>query len=145
MLQGRTTQGCNNTAISWLYRTCWNNLTTSLIISTRLLQVVNSLFQTCWQAVRKQLLQLVDDFTWQTCYKMWDFYACMWLLALQLFKNSIGTQGKAHIEPPLFECEWAFRIQACQCRRNSIKQDFQKHRRALNFACAIANIMTFSV
>jgi hypothetical protein len=35
--------------ISWLYRTCWNNLATSLIISTRLLQVVNSLFQTCWQ------------------------------------------------------------------------------------------------
>jgi hypothetical protein len=45
------TQGCNNTVISWLYRTCWNNLVTSLIISTRLLQVVNSLFQTCWQLV----------------------------------------------------------------------------------------------
>jgi hypothetical protein len=44
-----TTQGCNNTAISWLYRTCSNNLVTSLIISTRLLQIVNSLFQTCWQ------------------------------------------------------------------------------------------------
>jgi hypothetical protein len=42
-----TTQGCNNIVISWLYRTCWNNLATSLIISTRLLQVVNSLFQTC--------------------------------------------------------------------------------------------------
>jgi hypothetical protein len=42
-----TTQGCNNTAISRLYRTCWNNLVTSLIISTRLLQIVNSLFQTC--------------------------------------------------------------------------------------------------
>jgi hypothetical protein len=45
------TQGCNNTAISWLDRTCWNNLATSLIISTRLLQVVDSLFQTCWQLV----------------------------------------------------------------------------------------------
>jgi hypothetical protein len=32
----------------WLHRTCWNNLATNLI-STRLLQVVNSLFQTCWQ------------------------------------------------------------------------------------------------
>ena len=44
-----TTQGCNNIAISWLYRTCWNNLATSPIIATRLLQVVNGLFQTCWQ------------------------------------------------------------------------------------------------
>jgi hypothetical protein len=44
-----TTQACNNIVISRLYRTCWNNLATSLIISTRLLQVVNSLFQTCWQ------------------------------------------------------------------------------------------------
>jgi hypothetical protein len=32
-----------------MYRTCWNNLATSLIISTRLLQVVNNLYQTCWQ------------------------------------------------------------------------------------------------
>ena len=44
-----TTQGCNNIVISWLYRTYWNNLATSLIISTSLLQVVNSLFQTCWE------------------------------------------------------------------------------------------------
>jgi hypothetical protein len=44
-----TTQVCNNIVIPWLHRTCWNNLATSLIISTRLLQVVNSLFQTCWQ------------------------------------------------------------------------------------------------
>ena len=44
-----TTQGCNNIVISRLYRTCWNNLATSLIISTRSLQVVNRLFQTCWQ------------------------------------------------------------------------------------------------
>jgi hypothetical protein len=37
----------------------------------------------------------------------------MWLLTLQLFKNSIATQGKLmQIEPPLIECEWAFRIQA---------------------------------
>jgi hypothetical protein len=44
-----TTQSCNNIVISWLYRTCWNNRVTSLIISTMLLQIVNSLFQTCWQ------------------------------------------------------------------------------------------------
>ena len=43
------TQGCNNIVISWLYWTCWNNLATSTIISTRLLQVVHSLFQNCWQ------------------------------------------------------------------------------------------------
>jgi hypothetical protein len=38
-------QGCNYTnhiVISWLDRTCWNNLATSPIISTRLSQVVNS-------------------------------------------------------------------------------------------------------
>jgi hypothetical protein len=34
-----------------MYRTCWNNLATSLIISTRLLQIVNRLFQTCWRLV----------------------------------------------------------------------------------------------
>jgi hypothetical protein len=44
-----TTQGCNNIVISWLYRIRWNNLATSLIISTSLLQVVNCLLQTCWQ------------------------------------------------------------------------------------------------
>jgi hypothetical protein len=33
----------------WLYRTCRNNLATSLIISTSLLQVVNKLFHICWQ------------------------------------------------------------------------------------------------
>jgi hypothetical protein len=43
------TQCCNNIVIWWLYRTCWNNLATIMIVSTRLLQVVNSLFQTCWQ------------------------------------------------------------------------------------------------
>jgi hypothetical protein len=66
-----TTQGCNNTAISWLYWiwTCWNNLVTSLIISTRLLQVVNSLFQTCWQLGTSS----ANTTCWQTCYKMWDF------------------------------------------------------------------------
>jgi hypothetical protein len=71
-------QGCNNIVISWLYRTCWNNLATSLIMSSNLLQVVNcSLFQTCWQlgtsSANTTCWRLVDV---QTCYKMWDFYAC---------------------------------------------------------------------
>jgi hypothetical protein len=41
-------------------------------------------------------------------------YLTMWVLTLQLFKNSIDTQGKLRLnnEPPVFECEWAFRIQA---------------------------------
>jgi hypothetical protein len=59
-----TTQGCNNTAISWLYRTCWNNLATSLIISTRLLQIVNSFSQTCWQ--------LVTSSAKTTCWRLVD-------------------------------------------------------------------------
>jgi hypothetical protein len=41
--------GCNSIVISWLYRTYWNNLATTLIMPSSLLQVVNSLFQTCWQ------------------------------------------------------------------------------------------------
>ena len=40
-----TKQDCNNIVISWPYQTYWNNLVTSLIIFTRLLQVVNSLMQ----------------------------------------------------------------------------------------------------
>jgi hypothetical protein len=51
-----TKQGCNNIVISWLYRTCWNNLATSLIISTRLFQAVNNLWQAWWHC--------------QTCYKV---------------------------------------------------------------------------
>jgi hypothetical protein len=46
-----STQGCNNLVISSMSQTCQNNLATSLIISTKLLQVVNKLFQTCWQLV----------------------------------------------------------------------------------------------
>ena len=45
-----TTQGCSNIVIS-LLQPCRDNLVTSLITSTRLLQFVNSLFQTCWQLV----------------------------------------------------------------------------------------------
>jgi hypothetical protein len=51
-----TKQGCNNIVISWLYRTCRNNLATSLIISTRLFQAVNNLWQAWWH--------------YQTCYKV---------------------------------------------------------------------------
>jgi hypothetical protein len=86
-----TTQGCNNIVISWLYRTCWNNLGTNLIVSTRLLQVVNSLTNsttwqlnsstttTAWQLNSlttwdKQCEHNLLTACWQTCYKMWDFY-----------------------------------------------------------------------
>jgi hypothetical protein len=51
-----TPQGCNNIVMSWLYRTCWNNYETSLIISKRLLQIVNSLFQTCWHLSKRLAL-----------------------------------------------------------------------------------------
>ena len=44
-----TTQHCNNIVRSCLYQSCWNNLVTSLIVPSSLLQVVNSMFQTCCQ------------------------------------------------------------------------------------------------
>jgi hypothetical protein len=48
-------------SISWLYRTCWSHLATSLIISTSLIVTIfNKLFYTCLdnleQAVRTQLV-----------------------------------------------------------------------------------------
>jgi hypothetical protein len=57
------------------YRTCWNNLATSLIISTRLLQIVISLFQivdNLGQAVRTQLVDglladLLQDVSFCLC------------------------------------------------------------------------------
>jgi hypothetical protein len=56
-----TTQGCNNIVIStsWLYRTIWNNLTTSLITSIRLLQLLTAcsiLVDNLGQAVRTQVV-----------------------------------------------------------------------------------------
>jgi uncharacterized membrane protein len=54
-----TTQTFNNIVISWLYRTCWNNLATNLIISTRLLQLLTAcskLVDNLGQAVRTQLV-----------------------------------------------------------------------------------------
>jgi hypothetical protein len=69
-----TAQGWNNIVISWLYI---GHVQTSPIISTRLLQVVNSLFQTWDKQCEHNLLTAC----WQTCYKMWDFYACSWKLA----------------------------------------------------------------
>jgi hypothetical protein len=57
-----TTQGCNSILISWPFRTCWNNLAvpaTSLIISTRLLQLLTAcsiLEDNLGQAVRTQLV-----------------------------------------------------------------------------------------
>jgi hypothetical protein len=68
-----TTQGCDNIVISWLYRTCWNNFVTCLIIPTTLLQVVNSLFQTC----RQLGTSIAKTTCWQTCHKMWDFCLCI--------------------------------------------------------------------
>jgi hypothetical protein len=68
------TQGCNNIVISWLYRTCWNNLATSLIISTKLLQRLTScsiLVDNLEQAVRTQLvdglLMTASDLLEQPC------------------------------------------------------------------------------
>ena len=40
-----TTRCCNNIFISWLCRSCWNNLVTSQIVSSSMLQVFNNLFQ----------------------------------------------------------------------------------------------------
>jgi hypothetical protein len=76
MLQGWRTQGCNNIVISWPYRTCWSNLVTSLIISTRLLQIVNSLFQTCWQLVDKLVTR-------------YEIFACVYWWNGQLYNNHI--------------------------------------------------------
>ena len=55
-----------NIVISWLYRTCWNSLATSLIISTRLLQIVNSLFHTCRQLGTSQ---------WRNSYELYPVRA----------------------------------------------------------------------
>jgi hypothetical protein len=74
-------QGCSNKSegwqhkvvtISWPYWTCWNNLATSLIVSTRLLQVVSYLLTTWDKQCEHNLLTAC----WQTCYKMWDFCLC---------------------------------------------------------------------
>ena len=58
-----------------LYHDC-NKSVTSLIISTRLLQVVNSfvpnLLTTCNKPCEHNLLTACL----QTCYKLWDFYVC---------------------------------------------------------------------
>jgi hypothetical protein len=64
-------QPCNILVISWLYQTCWNNLATSPIISTR---TVNKLFQTCWQLGTSS--HNFSTTRWQTCYKMWDVFGC---------------------------------------------------------------------
>jgi hypothetical protein len=41
-LHGWRYKSCNNIVISWLYRTCWNNLATSLTMSARLSQLLTS-------------------------------------------------------------------------------------------------------
>jgi hypothetical protein len=60
-----TTQGCNNVVISRLYiglvGTTLKHVQLNLMISTRLLQVVNSLlFQTCWQYGQAVWTQRID-------------------------------------------------------------------------------------
>jgi hypothetical protein len=63
-----------------LYRTCWNNLATSLIIATRLLQVVNSLFHTCWQ--------LATSSAKTTCWRLVGRLATRCELFARVAKNS---------------------------------------------------------
>ena len=58
-------QDCNNIVISWLYQTCWNNLAAGLIISTRVVT---------WD---KQCKYNLFTFSWQTCYKLWNFSVCV--------------------------------------------------------------------
>jgi hypothetical protein len=114
-----TTQGCNNIVISWLYRTCWNNFVTSLITSTRLLQIVNSLFQTCWQ--------LVTSIAKTTCWRLVDklvtrceIFACVWvtqariqyyitvlrIILLQLFL--VITKPTAQSTVPCIRLGWGY-------------------------------------
>jgi hypothetical protein len=53
-----TTQSCNNIVISWLYRTCWNSLATSLILSQgcyKLLTACSKHVDNLGQAARTQL------------------------------------------------------------------------------------------
>ncbi len=80
-----TTQCCNNIVISWLYQTCWNNLATSLIISTRLLQIVNNcciLVDNLGQAVRTTCWQLVGRLV-TSC----EIFACVGLGKPLLYPN----------------------------------------------------------
>ena len=51
-----------NIVISWLFRTCWNNLATNLIISTSLLQLLTTYIQYCY-------IMTVSDLLEQPCYK----------------------------------------------------------------------------
>jgi hypothetical protein len=87
--------------------TCWNNLATSLIISSSLVQVVNSLFQNCWQLGTSSANTTCN---WrQTCYEMWDSYVCRWDFHPKL-------DGK-HV------CRWIYirRVSHLQCRaRNNV-------------------------
>jgi hypothetical protein len=73
-------QGCNNIVISWLCRTCWNNLATSLIILTRLLLTACSkLVDNLGQAVRTQLVDglLVDLLQDVRFLRVWDMFALL--------------------------------------------------------------------
>ena len=78
--------------VSYLLEQVVNNLATSLIISTRLLQVVNSSFQTRWQlgtnSANTTCWRLVGWFE-----KMWDFYViiiCLQYLTPYLAINRLS-------------------------------------------------------
>jgi hypothetical protein len=73
-----TTQGCNNIVISWLYRTCWNNLATSLITSTKLLQLLTRVVPNLLTTWDKQCEHNLLPACW-TFYKMWDLCVCSWV------------------------------------------------------------------
>jgi hypothetical protein len=51
--------------------TCQNNLATSLIISTRLLQLANKLFQTSWQLVTSSAN---TSWYWSFYFSYWSFF-----------------------------------------------------------------------
>jgi hypothetical protein len=63
-------------------------------------------------------------------------YLTIWLLTLQLFKNSIAWHSReAQIEPPLIECEWAFRIRALEMEFSNKDFYFRPNREQVRKKC----------
>jgi hypothetical protein len=56
----------------------------------KILQVVNSLFHTCWQFGTSN----ANTSCWQTCYKMWDYCVCKNLTTCQqdVFARGLSTR-----------------------------------------------------
>jgi hypothetical protein len=91
-----TTQGCNNIVTSWLYRTCRNNLATSLIISTSLLQVIKTAFS---KLVTEQLGTSSANTTW------W------WLVGrLATRCETFACVQKTHARPKIFVLVGQFKL-----------------------------------